>query len=91
VASGVQPWRPAPIERVRPGQIVGLGSGRAATAFVRALGGAVRGGLRVSGVPTSEATAALAREVGIPLVRWKRRRRSMSHWTARTRWTPRST
>ncbi|MBI2466253.1 MAG: ribose-5-phosphate isomerase RpiA [Candidatus Rokubacteria bacterium] len=47
---------------------VGLGSGRAATAFVRALGARVRGGLRVHGVPTSQATAALAREVGIPLI-----------------------
>jgi ribose 5-phosphate isomerase A len=46
---------------------VGLGSGRAAAAFVRALGARVREGLRVQGVPTSEATAALAREVGIPL------------------------
>jgi ribose 5-phosphate isomerase A len=48
---------------------IGLGSGRAAQAFVRALGDRIRtGGLRVQGVPTSEATAHLAREVGIPLV-----------------------
>jgi ribose 5-phosphate isomerase A len=47
---------------------VGLGSGRAATAFVRALGARARSGLKVQGVPTSEATASLAREVGIPLV-----------------------
>src|SRR5262245_25484790 len=46
---------------------LGLGSGRAAAAFVRALGARVREGLRVQGVPTSEATAALAREVAIPL------------------------
>jgi len=52
---------------VQAGQIVGLGSGRAASAFVRALGREVRSGLAVRGVPTSEATAALAREVGIPL------------------------
>ena len=52
---------------VRPGQVIGLGSGQAATAFVRALGREVRAGLSVIGVPTSEATAGLAKEVGIPL------------------------
>lgn len=53
---------------VKPGQIVGLGTGQAATAFVLALGRAVQSGLAVTGVPTSEATAALARRLGIPLV-----------------------
>lgn len=52
---------------VGEGDILGLGSGRAASAFVRALGERVRAGLKVKGVPTSEATAALARECGIPL------------------------
>lgn len=52
---------------VHPGQTVGLGTGHAATAFIRALGHAVADGLRVTGVPTSEVTARLAREVGIPL------------------------
>lgn len=48
---------------------IGLGSGRAAQAFIRALGEHVRcGAVRVSGVPTSEETAHLARKVGIPLV-----------------------
>ena len=56
------------LEHVNDGVLVGLGSGRAATAFVRALGVRVRQGLRVRGVPTSEATARLAREVGVPLV-----------------------
>lgn len=47
---------------------IGLGSGRAAQAFVRALGERVRAGeLRVRGVATSEETAAAARAVGIPL------------------------
>lgn len=50
------------------GQVVGLGTGQAATAFVRALGQRVAGGLDVRGVPTSEATAALARQLGIKLV-----------------------
>ncbi|MGH7399246.1 MAG: ribose-5-phosphate isomerase RpiA [Candidatus Rokuibacteriota bacterium] len=52
---------------VRNGSLVGLGSGRAASAFVRALGARVAQGLRVRGVPTSEATARLAGEVGVPL------------------------
>jgi ribose 5-phosphate isomerase A len=52
---------------VRPGQVIGLGSGQAATAFVRALGEKVAAGLRVTGVPTSEATTTLARTLGIPL------------------------
>jgi ribose 5-phosphate isomerase A len=55
------------LEYVHEGALVGLGSGRAATAFVRALGAKVRQGLRIRGVPTSEGTAQVAREVGIPL------------------------
>ncbi|MEX2224612.1 MAG: ribose-5-phosphate isomerase RpiA [Candidatus Rokuibacteriota bacterium] len=55
------------LDHVRDGALVGLGSGRAASAFVRALGGRVSQGLRVRGVPTSEATARLARQVGVPL------------------------
>ena len=46
---------------------VGLGSGRAASSFVRALGARVRDGLKVRGVPTSEGVARLARELGVPL------------------------
>ncbi len=52
---------------VRPGQVIGLGSGQAATAFVRALARELRTGLSVTGVPTSEATETLARELGIRL------------------------
>ena len=55
------------LEHVRHGALVGLGSGRAASAFVRALGTRVAQGLRVRGVATSEASARLAREVGVPL------------------------
>jgi ribose 5-phosphate isomerase A len=53
---------------VADGDAVGLGSGRASAAFIRLLGQRVGAGLRIRGVPTSEASAALAREVGIPLV-----------------------
>jgi ribose 5-phosphate isomerase A len=52
---------------VQAGSIVGLGSGRAATAFIRALGERVQGGLNVRGVPTSVETERLARDLGIPL------------------------
>jgi ribose 5-phosphate isomerase A len=57
----------AALEFVEEGQTLGLGTGRAAEAFVRALGKRVAGGLRVRGVPTSERTEALARELQIPL------------------------
>jgi ribose 5-phosphate isomerase A len=53
---------------VSDGAVVGLGTGRAATAFVQALGARVQQGLRVKGVPTSQATAAVARRLGIALV-----------------------
>ncbi|MCC6640841.1 MAG: ribose-5-phosphate isomerase RpiA [Deltaproteobacteria bacterium] len=53
---------------VSDGQTLGLGTGRAAAAFVDALGERVRKGLRVRGVPTSVATAGQATRLGIPLV-----------------------
>lgn len=59
----------AALEWVREGMTLGLGTGRAASAFVEALGARVAEGLRVTGVPTSEATEQLARELDIPLAR----------------------
>lgn len=56
------------LEYVKDGQTLGLGTGRAAAAFVDALGDKVRAGLRVRGVPTSNATAEQAKKLGIPLV-----------------------
>jgi ribose 5-phosphate isomerase A len=56
------------LSMIRDGFVVGLGSGRAAAAFVRALGRRVAEGLRIRGVPTSQATANLAAGLGIPLV-----------------------
>ena len=55
------------LELVADAVVIGLGSGRAASAFIRALGAQARAGRAVRGVPTSEATARLAREMGIPL------------------------
>jgi len=57
----------AAVAEVKPGMKLGLGSGRTAEHFVRLLGEKVRAGLDVIGVPTSERTAELARELGIPL------------------------
>jgi ribose 5-phosphate isomerase A len=57
------------LELVPDGAIIGLGSGRAAWAFVALLGERIRSGsLRVRGVPTSEDTARIAEEHGVPLV-----------------------
>jgi ribose 5-phosphate isomerase A len=53
---------------VQDGTTIGLGSGSTAEAVVWALGARVAAGLTVRGVPTSERTAALARQVGIPLL-----------------------
>lgn len=51
---------------VDDGMRVGLGTGRAASAFVKALGLRIREGLDIVGVPTSEATRRLAESLGIP-------------------------
>jgi ribose 5-phosphate isomerase A len=59
----------AALEWVHDGMKLGLGTGRAASAFVRALGARVAEGLKITGVPTSEATGELAARLGIPLAR----------------------
>jgi ribose 5-phosphate isomerase A len=64
----MDPGTSAALEHVSNGQVLGLGTGRAAEAFVRGLGARVAEGLTVRAVPTSERTAALARELAIPLV-----------------------
>jgi ribose 5-phosphate isomerase A len=56
------------LEFVPAASVVGLGTGHAATDFIHALGQRVRSGFRVRGVPTSQASADLARQLGIPLV-----------------------
>jgi len=52
---------------VKPGANIGLGTGSTAKYFVEALAAKVKEGLDVRGVPTSKATADLARSLGIPL------------------------
>ena len=58
----------AALDYVKDGMVVGLGTGSTSAHFVRLLGERVRQGLRVKGVPTSEATRTLAEQVGIPLL-----------------------
>ena len=55
------------IALVRPGMRLGLGTGSTARHFVDLVGAEVGKGLAIVGVPTSEATARQARELGIPL------------------------
>ncbi|MCA1297432.1 ribose-5-phosphate isomerase RpiA [Stappia indica] len=57
----------AALGEVQSGMRLGIGTGSTAEHFVRGLGARVRAGLDVVGVPTSERTAALAREEGIRL------------------------
>jgi ribose 5-phosphate isomerase A len=66
-------WKKAAAEAaariVEDGMVLGLGSGTTAALFVTALGTRVlQEGLHVSGIPTSEQTAHLARSSNIPLV-----------------------
>lgn len=60
---------------VRHGMIVGLGTGSTAKHMIRALGEKVRAGMNLRGVPTSQETASLAKQAGIPLLdadnRWE--------------------
>ncbi len=55
------------LEQVRDGMTLGLGTGSTAKHFVELLGERVRAGLKVIGVPTSEATRADALRCGVPL------------------------
>src|ERR1700681_2223787 len=55
------------LEHVRDGMKLGLGTGSTAKHFVELLGERVRAGLKIIGVPTSEATRTEAVRCGIPL------------------------
>lgn len=55
------------LEEVRDGMKLGLGTGSTARHFVELLGEKVRAGLKVIGVPTSEATRADAERCAVPL------------------------
>jgi ribose 5-phosphate isomerase A len=57
------------LEFIPAGSTVGLGSGKASTEFIKLLGARVKAGFSIrGGVPTSEASGKLAKELGIPLL-----------------------
>ncbi|MFZ1681501.1 MAG: ribose-5-phosphate isomerase RpiA [Rhizobiaceae bacterium] len=57
----------AALEHVSDGMKLGIGTGSTAEEFVRLLAERVAGGMRIVGVPTSERTAKLCRELAVPL------------------------
>lgn len=57
----------AAVDSVPEGAVIGLGSGSTASLMLRALAERIRGGLRVTGVPTSDQTQAEAESLGIPI------------------------
>src|SRR4029078_7458276 len=57
----------APFAEVRADMRLGLGTGTTVAVFLPLLAGAVRAGLDIVAVPTSEATGQLAATLGIPL------------------------
>lgn len=57
----------AALEHVEDGMRLGIGTGSTAEEFVRLLAEKVADGLKVQGVPTSERTARLCVELGVPL------------------------
>ncbi len=57
----------AALQHVESGMRLGIGTGSTAEEFVRLLAEKVAAGMAIIGVPTSERTAALCRELGVPL------------------------
>ena len=57
----------ASLRYVHDNQVVGLGSGSTATIAIRLLGERVSSGLKIRGIPSSDASRDLAVELGIPL------------------------
>ncbi len=57
----------AAVAEIEDGMRLGLGTGSTAEIMLQGLAERVKGGLSVVGVPTSERTAVLARDLGIPL------------------------
>jgi ribose 5-phosphate isomerase A len=55
------------LENVETGMRLGIGTGSTADEFVRLLAEKVEGGLQIKGIPTSERTAGLCMELGVPI------------------------
>jgi ribose 5-phosphate isomerase A len=56
------------LDEIRPGMLVGLGTGSTAAHFIRELGVRVQEGLQIHAIPTSEESRLLAEQCGIPLI-----------------------
>jgi len=67
VSSNKQRAAAAAAELITDGMVLGLGTGTTASYLVQILGERVRQGLRIQGIPTSEATRQLAVAEGVPL------------------------
>ena len=65
----------AALSSVKPGMVVGLGTGSTVRYFLEGLGRLVAEGLDLKGVPTSFATAEAAKGLGIPLTSIEERTR----------------
>ena len=57
----------ASLRFVKPGMVVGLGSGSTASLFIQMLGEQVKQGLDILGIASSDASEQLARSLGIPI------------------------
>jgi len=57
----------ASLKFIKDGQIVGIGTGSTARYFIQLLGEAVKNGLRIRAIPTSERSREQAAGLGIPL------------------------
>lgn len=55
-------------DHVRDGMRIGIGSGSTANHFIEILGGRIREGLNITGVPCSERSRILAEKYNIPLI-----------------------
>ena len=57
----------AALRFVKPGMVVGLGSGSTASLFIQLLGEQVKDGLDIVGIASSDASEQLGRSLGIPI------------------------
>lgn len=63
------------VEEVDDGMVLGLGSGSTAAFVIEALAERIAESLRIVGIPSSDATAALAQHLGVPLTNFAEHRR----------------
>lgn len=63
------------VSEVEDGMVLGLGSGSTASFVIEALAVRIAERLRIVGIPSSDATAALAKRLGVPLTSFAEHRR----------------